>query len=227
MNDHRTLAAARKTARRMARATGTSYQTCLDIVASESGGHHWGDLLARRAGGATASADRGSVTPIVMYRHSDPALCAELAPEPFPAIRREIVRHPDGREPFHTTRYTLGSGASQDDVVSAGVVDRLDAAIDPPVCLMVIAHPPGTDVATVSRSLHMLAYWRGSMVAAPPCWRRGHDRLWTLHRFDPIRDTASHVIVRIGLGMQALEDASGAIAPWEYDHPVHQAVGAV
>lgn len=45
MND-KILAAARKAARRMARATGTSYQTCLDLVAQQAGRAHWTAFLA-------------------------------------------------------------------------------------------------------------------------------------------------------------------------------------
>ena len=45
MND-KILAAAKKAARRMARATGTSYQTCLDTVAQQAGRAHWSAFLA-------------------------------------------------------------------------------------------------------------------------------------------------------------------------------------
>lgn len=42
----KTLAAAKKAARRLARATGTPYQTCLDMVAQQTGRSHWGAYLA-------------------------------------------------------------------------------------------------------------------------------------------------------------------------------------
>lgn len=46
MTNEKMLAAAKKAARRMARATGTPYQTCLDIIAQKAGRDHWGAYLA-------------------------------------------------------------------------------------------------------------------------------------------------------------------------------------
>ena len=45
MEDERMIAAARRAARRLARRTGTPYQTCLDIVARDCGRRHWADYV--------------------------------------------------------------------------------------------------------------------------------------------------------------------------------------
>ena len=46
MTNEKMLAAAKKAARRMARATGTPYQSCLDTIAQQAGRKHWAAFLA-------------------------------------------------------------------------------------------------------------------------------------------------------------------------------------
>lgn len=163
------------------------------------------------------------ITPIEMHEHGDPEMRERLKAEPFPAIRREIVQFASDVGSPHVktfTSYTLGGYEPGDGVVGMSTLDRFDPKQDEPMCLMIIAHPLGTDVEKAAAALHSMAYWRGSIYDAPMMARQGEDRIWTLHKFPPIPGTASHVIIRRGFDMQSIETLDGAVVPWDYDKQV-------
>lgn len=164
-------------------------------------------------------------TPIEIHEHGDPERRDRLKPEPFPSIRREVRQYDSTVGSHHVetyTAYTLGGFEPLDSTVSVSALDSFDPALDEPMCLMIIAHPLGTDVEKATEALHSMAYWRGSIYDAPAQTRRGEDRIWTLHKFPPIPGTASHVIIRRGFGMQSVQTLEGPTIPSAYDDQIRR-----
>lgn len=167
-------------------------------------------------------------TAIEMHEHGVPEYRNVAPSEPFPIIRREKRRYASdiGAPSIQTvTVYTLG-----DDVPGVGSIRvdqlcRLDPRVDEPMVLMIMTHPLGTDVEAVSNAMRSMAYWRGCGSDHPMQWRIGEDRVWTLHRFNPIPGTASHVIVRKGLRMTAVEGLDGPMNNWDYDMQIRDVRG--
>lgn len=157
-------------------------------------------------------------TPIVLYDNGDRDH-RQLPAEPFPTIRRDVLRRgprKDAKGQARTSiRYTLGRVWPDDAIVSSSPLIPMDAGI-----------PIGTDLEAVDEAMHALAYWRGSLHDAPAAWRRGADRVWTLHRFPHMPGTPSHLIVRKGFHSVNVETLDGLVQPWTCDHLIQSVVAA-
>ena len=169
--------------------------------------------------------DVTTLTPLAMYEHGNAEYRHKVSPEPFPVIVRQKVRYASEIEFSNIrtlTTYNLGDHVPSPDTVSSTPVRRLDPALDKPMVLMIMTHPLKTDIDDISKAMHTLSYWRGGGMTSTMQWRIGADRLWTLHHFDPIPETRSHVIIRQGFMVTSIEDHNGPVENSIYDSEIRR-----
>lgn len=164
-------------------------------------------------------------TPVKLYEHGSAEYRKEVPAEPFPVICRETYRtasnigYPHIRK---TTTYHLGDFPRREDTVRLEPLHVMDPEIDDPIVLMILTHPLSTDLEDIEKSLQNISRWRGAGIKPFIQWRKGRDRLWTLHTFDPIPGTHSHIIIRHGFKMSSVEGLHGEIELDVYEEEIRK-----
>lgn len=164
-----------------------------------------------------------SILPTEMHEHGNPKYRDAVPPEPFPCILRLKIRYAStvGLTNIRTfTTYGLGDCPPSPEIISSTPLRQLDPNLDKPLVLMIMTHPIGTDPHVLSSAMQTMSSWRGSGMKPIVDWSIGKDRMWTLHKFDPIPGTHSHIIVRKGFKMTSIEGLEGAIENSIYEREI-------